>query len=211
MECAFKGEKAAVGPSRAWVFVLDHGDTGWQTFVYDPGPAGFSGTAGFVVSNVIDGSGYSELLLGSLSHGGDPANLSFQLGDYTGYSLLGDSYAEVATMVTAASGRAYTPLEGAYFSRQLSLGTGARTEGFQNAHRQPGTGGSILETPISLPPGSRFTFNWAFLGGDQAPWDDFALFYLKDAGGNIVFAAGLAQIGRPPVAVAPALAPLLGE
>ena len=38
----------------AWIYVPDQGDTGWQTYTYTAGPGGFTGTAGFVVSNVID-------------------------------------------------------------------------------------------------------------------------------------------------------------
>ena len=51
----------------AWIFVPDQGDTGWQTYVYTAGSGGFTGTAGFVVSNVIDNYAYSELLLDNLS------------------------------------------------------------------------------------------------------------------------------------------------
>jgi len=181
--------------AHAWVFVPDNGDTGWQSCVYQTGPAGFTGTAGFVVSNVIDDSAYSELLLDNLSHGGGSSNRAFELGDYSGYTLLGDSFAEVTTTVTASSGTVYTAVQGEYFSRQLGLGAEVGTETFQNARRQAGTTGCILETSISLPPGSRFTFNWAFLAGDQSPWNDFALFYLKDTNGKVVFSEGLAQIG----------------
>lgn len=195
--------------AHAWVFVPDNGDTGWQSYVYQTGPAGFTGTAGFVVSNVIDDSAYSELLLDNLSHGGGSSNRDFELGDYSGYTLLGDSCAEVTTTVTASSGKVYTAVQGEYFSHQLGLGTEVGTETFQNARRQVGTTGSILETSISLPPESRFTFNWAFLAGDQSPWNDFALFYLKDTNGKVVFSAGLAQIGAAPVSVSPALLLLL--
>ena len=181
--------------AHAWVFVPDNGDTGWQSYVYQTGPAGFTGTAGFVVSNVIDDSAYSELLLDNLSHGGGSSNRAFELGDYSGYTLLGDSFAEVTTTVTASSGTVYTAVQGEYFSRQLGLGAEVGTETFQNARRQAGTSGCILETSISLPPGSRFTFNWAFLAGDQIPWNDFALFYLKDTNGKVVFSEGLSQIG----------------
>ena len=190
----FAGEMKA----HAWVFVPDYGDTGWQTYVYQTGPAGFTGTAGFVVSNVIDDSAYSELLLDNLSHGGGLSNRDFEWGDYSGYTLWGDSCAEVTGSVTAYSGTIYNAAQGEYFSHQLGLGTGVSTAAFQNARRQAGTTGCILETSISLPPGSRFTFNWAFLAGDQSPWNDFALFYLKDTNGKVVFSKGLAQIGAAP-------------
>ena len=39
----------------AWIYVPDQGDTGWKTYTYTAGAGGFTGTAGFVVSNVIDG------------------------------------------------------------------------------------------------------------------------------------------------------------
>jgi len=200
---------AADMKAHAWVFVPDYGDTGWQTYVYQTGPAGFTGTAGFVVSNVIDDSAYSELLLDNLSHGGGLSNRDFELEDYSGYTLWGDGCAEVTGSVMAYSGTIYNAAQGEYFSHQLGLGTGVSTAAFQNARRPAGTTGSILETSISLPPESRFTFNWAFLAGDQSPWNDFALFYLKDANGKVVFSEGLAQIGAAPVSVSPAVLLLL--
>jgi hypothetical protein len=181
--------------SQAWVFVPDKGDTGWQTYAYKAGPAGFSGTAGFVVSNVIDHSAYSELLLDNLSHGGDPANCDFEKENYSGFDLLADSYAEITTSASASGGKIYQPSRGDCFSRQCGVGPGISTAAFQNARHQEGTCGSILETAITLSPGERFTFDWAFLAGDQSPWNDFALFYLKDSHGKIVFLEGLAQIG----------------
>jgi hypothetical protein len=36
--------------ARAWVYVPNQGDTGWQTYVYTAGADGFTGTVGFVVS-----------------------------------------------------------------------------------------------------------------------------------------------------------------
>ena len=54
----------------ALIYVPDKGDTGWQTYTYTAGPEGFTGIAGFVVSNVKDNSAYSELLLDHLSQGG---------------------------------------------------------------------------------------------------------------------------------------------
>ena len=38
----------------AWIYVPDQGDTGWQSYTYTAGSGGFTGSAGFVVSNVID-------------------------------------------------------------------------------------------------------------------------------------------------------------
>jgi len=49
-----------------------------------------------------------------------------------------------------------------------------------------------------LAPGEIFSFDWAFLGNDLSPYNDFALFYLKDPqSGAIVFIKLLAQIGSP--------------
>ena len=57
---------------------------------------------------------------------------------------------------------------------------GLLPSGFRNATGQIGTVGSILETAITLAPGEKFSFDWAFLGNDVIPYNDFALFYLKD-------------------------------
>ena len=184
----------------AWISVPDQGDTGWQTYIYLAGPGGFTGTAGFVVSNVIDNSAYSELLLDNLSQGGGASNRGFESGNYSGYSLLGNSAAEVTNSVIAYSGNVYDSTQGDFFSHQMGLGTGPDTSAFRNASLQAGTTGSILETAVSFPPGSSFTFDWAFLAGDLSPWNDFALFYLKDSDGNIIFSDGLAQIGAIPEA-----------
>ncbi len=191
---------ATVISGAAWISVPDQGDTGWQTYIYPVGPGGFTGTAGFVVSNVIDNSAYSELLLDDLSQGGGATNHGFESGNYSGYSLLGNSAAEVTNSVIAHSGNVYDSTKGDYFSHQMGLGTGPDTSAFHNASLQAGTTGSILETAVSFPPESSFTFDWAFLAGDLSPWNDFALFYLKDNGGNIVFSDGLAQIGLIPEA-----------
>ena len=171
---------ATVISGAAWISVPDRGDTGWQTYIYHAGPAGFTGTAGFVVSNVIDNSAYSELLLDNLSQGGGATNRGFESGYYSGYSLLGKSAAGVDTSVIPYSGNVYNPTQGDFFSHQMGLGTGIATSAFHNASSQAGTTGSILETAVSLSPGSSFTFNWAFLAGDRSPQNDFALFYLKD-------------------------------
>src|SRR5512141_1409072 len=93
--------------SQAWVFVTNYGDTGWQTCVYQVGPDGFTGTAGFVVTNVIDDSSYSELLLDNLSHGGGPDNRGFELRNYSGYTIMESDCAEVTDYVKAYSGKIY--------------------------------------------------------------------------------------------------------
>lgn len=185
------------GWALAWVYAGNNGDTGWRTYTYVAGPDGFTGTAGFVVSNVLDDSAYSELLLDNLSQGG-LENRDFEKGNYSGYQLLGDSYGEVTdSLVQAVSGRIYTP-QGEFMSRQLSLAPGVDTSRFINAKKVAGTSGSVLETAISLKPGEAFSFQWAFLGGDRTPYGDFSLFYLKDAAGSLVFQHGLGQVGAAP-------------
>jgi hypothetical protein len=190
--------------------VPDQGDTGWQTLVYDPGPGGFTGTAGFAVSNVIDDCAFSELLLDNLSHGGDGGNRGFEVGNYSDFNLLGDSYGEVTSQpVITLNFREYTPVEGEYLGHLFSLAPGESTAAFRNAQGQPGTVGSILETPIFLAPGERFSFNWAFLGNDYRPCNDFSLFYLKDQSGVMVFSQGLGQIGSPDPVPNPAMGAII--
>ncbi len=195
-------------PMGAWVYVSDLGDTGWCTYTFAAGAGGFSGTAGFVVSNVVDNSAYSELLLDNLSQGGANINRGFELGNYSNYTLIGDSCGEVTDWVMAESGTLYSPTQGDCLSHQFALAPGTSTSMFSNAYGQVGTCGSILETAISLGPGESFSFDWAFLGRDFSPWNDFSLFYLKDSQGNLEFSDGLGQIG-PPVPV-PSTLLLLG-
>lgn len=194
--------------SHAWVFVTDYGDTGWQTYEYKAGPEGFTGKVGFVVSNVIDQAAYSELLLDNLTTASGSSNFSFELGNYTNFSLQGESFGEVTWSARAYNGTVYSPSQGEFFSHQCCLDTGVSTAAFKNAFQRVGTIGSILETDISLSAGDRFTFDWAFLAGDQGPYDDFALFYLKNPTGKIVFIGGLAQIGNAPAK--PPLPPIIG-
>jgi hypothetical protein len=196
----------------AWVYVPSQGDTGWQTYTYTAGPQGFNGIAGFVVSNVIDNSAYSELLLDNLSQG--PAgNTGFETGNFSGYNLVGNSLvcADTYTWRMSASGTVYNPTEGYYLADLMGLSTGVNTSMFQNATAQAGTVGAIMEMNLYLADKQQFSFDWAFLGNDLAPWNDFALFYLKDPGsGNIVFSQGLAQIGSAPAPVPPTFV-LLGS
>ena len=184
------------------IYVPNQGATSWQTYTYTAGPEGFTGTAGFVVSNVKDNSAYSELLLDNLSHGGGGTNQGFELGNLTGYVLASDSsgtsFATVNSSATTISGNTYTPTQKNYLNLIQGLSTGVSTSGFRNAIGQAGTVGSILETAITLAPGEKFSFDWAFLGNDSSPYNDFSLFYLKDPhSGAIVFIELLAQIGSP--------------
>jgi hypothetical protein len=200
----------------AWTYVPDYGDTGWQTFTYTAASGGFTGTAGFVVSNALDNGAYSELLLDNLK-GGGVTNLGFESG-LSGYTLLTDSlgysFANVSPWEQAAKGNTYYPTQGEYLAVLQGLYIeslyGVATSHFSNASGQSGTIGSILERAIILNPGAKFSFDWAFLAGDMSPWNDFARFYLKDQSGAIVFCEGLAQIGSAPAAPIPASVLLLG-
>jgi hypothetical protein len=100
------------------IYVPDKGATGWQTYTYTAGPGGFTGTAGFVVSNVKDNAAYAELLLDNLSHGGGGTNQGFELGDLTGYVLAtdssGESFATVNSSATTISSNTYIPTQGGF-------------------------------------------------------------------------------------------------
>jgi len=196
----------------AWIYVPDQGDTGWQTYTYTA-PGGFAGTAGFVVSNVIDTSAYPELLLDNLSQGGgvEGINRGFELGNLSGFALVGTSFANVSASETPISGNTYYPTQVDNLAVIQGLSSGVNTSQFFNATAQAGTVGSMLETAITLSPGAPFSFDWAFLGNDFSPWNDFALFYLKDQSGAIVFSEGLAQIGSAPAIPIPSSVLLLGS
>jgi len=181
----------------AWISVPDYGDTGWQSYTYTAGLAGFTGTAGFVVSNVIDTYAYPELLLDNLSQGGGGTNRGFELGYLTGFTLVGTSFANVSASEKPISGNTYYPRQGDFLAVIQGVYDGVTTSQFSNATGQAGTVGSILETAITLAAGGKFTFDWAFLANDFSPWNDFARFHLKDQNGAIVFSEGLAQIGSP--------------
>lgn len=199
-------------PAVAWVFVPSYGDTGWQSFSFTADSSGFTGIAGFVVSNELDMVVDSFLLLDNLSQAGAAGNQGFELGDYTGYTLGASSNGSVITgPITALSGNVYNPTEGTHMSVQESLSDD--TSAFLNAFGNPGTDGSILETAISLAPNESFSFDWAFLTTDYTPFQDFSLFYLikedlindakidNDDAGQIVYTEGLGQLA--PVAPVP--------
>jgi hypothetical protein len=195
----------------AWIYVPGYGDTGWQTYTYTAGPGGFTGTAGFVVSNAYDTGAYSELLLDNLQGGGG-TNRGFEMGSLTGYNVLPDSsFADVYLSRTSTLGTVYNPTEGLFLTDILGLSTGVNTSGFYNAAGQAGTVGAIMERAITLKKNEQFSFDWAFLANDMSPWNDFTLFYLEDQSGAIVFSTGLAQIGTAPAVPIPPSVLLLGS
>lgn len=186
-------------PAGALIYVPPLGDTGWQSYSYRLlDSLGFTGAAGFVVSNQGDTGFDSWLLLDNLSHAGNSSNRGFELTDYTGYSLGPSSDGTVVTgpVYGIGSGNAYNPVEGSYMSYQGSFNDD--TSMFLNAFGSPGTNGSILETAITLNPGDKFTFNWAFITSDTPMGGvgyDFALFYLRDGtSGSIVYSDVLAEV-----------------
>jgi hypothetical protein len=195
----------------AWVYVPNQGDTGWQTYSHTVGSAGFAGSVGFVVSNVIDNYAYSELFLDNLSLEGGGTDQRFELGNFTGYELAGTSFANYGNSVTADNYTTYTPTEGYSFADLQGFYNLVSTSQFSNASGQAGTVGSMLETALTLTPGTTFSFDGAFPGGDFSPWDDFALFSMKDQSGNMVFSPGLAQIGSAPPVPLPSTLLLLGS
>jgi hypothetical protein len=155
--------------------------------------------------------GCLKLSLDNLSQGGGGANRGFEQANLTGFDLVGTSFANVSTSETAVNYTVYNPTQGDFLAVLQGLSTGVDTSQFFNASAQAGTVGSMLETAISLSPGAQFSFDWAFLGNDMSPWNDFALFYLKDQSGAIVFSEGLAQIGSAPEVPIPSSVLLLGS
>ncbi|MCK9376926.1 MAG: hypothetical protein M0P73_12325 [Syntrophobacterales bacterium] len=190
-----------VAPASAWIIVPDYGETGWQSYTYTAGAGGFSGTAGFLVSNHGDTDNDSGLLVDNLSQCSQAGNQSFELGNYDGYTLGPASNGTVTQgPVNSDSGTPYLPADGEWMSYQLSNDDPTPAI-FLNAYGNVGTNCSYLETGITLLEGESFTFDWAFLAFDYAPFQDFSKFYLKDAGGDVVFQNGLGQLVPVPPAV----------
>ena len=188
-----------VAPASAWIIVPDFGETGWQTYTYTAGPGGFSGTAGFLVSNHGDTDLDSGLLVDNLSQCSLPGNQSFELGNYNGYTLGPASNGTVTQgPVFSSNGNPYLPTNGEWMSYQLSNNDPTPAI-FLNAYGHVGTDCSYLETGITLAAGESFTFDWAFLAFDYVPFEDFSKFYLKDTGGDVVFQDGLGQLAAVPV------------
>jgi hypothetical protein len=186
-------------PASAWIFVPDYGETGWQSYTYTAGPGGFSGTAGFLVSNQGDTDLDAGLLVDNLSQCSQPGNQSFEMTDYTGYVLGPASNGTVLQgPVLSHAGNPYIPTNGEWMSFQLSNNDPTPAV-FLNAFGNMGTDCSYLETGITLLAGESFTFDWAFLAFDYTPFEDFSLFYLKDTGGTVVFQDGLGQLNPVPV------------
>jgi hypothetical protein len=187
-------------PASAWVYVPSYGDTGWQSYTYTAGPGGFTGTAGFIVSNQGDTVLDAWQLLDNLSQCAQPGNQSFELGNYNGYALGPASNGAVVMgpVVNPSNGNSYMPTNGEWMSYQQSFDDPTPPV-FLNAYGNVGTNCSYLETGISLSEGQTFTFDWAFIALDYWPFEDFSKFYLKDVAGNVVFQDGLGQLSPVPV------------
>ena len=141
----------------AWIYVPDQGDTGWQTYTYTAGPAGFTGTAGFVVSNVIDNYAYSELLLDNLSQGGGGTNRGFESVNLSGYDVLPRLLPSPTSYLENLGARppVYYPTEGDFLADLDGIElSGLIPPGFHNATGQVGTVGAIHGNRDSPGPGS---------------------------------------------------------
>jgi hypothetical protein len=92
------------------------------------------------------------------------SNLSFEDG-LTGYITVGSI--STVTAATAHNGNLYTATDGNYFARLIASGG--------NTGLVNGTDGAYLRINGSLKAGERVSFDWAFLGFDAAPSNDFAM------------------------------------
>jgi len=92
-------------------------------------------------------------------------NLGFESG-LTGYTTAGD----VSTVggAVAVGGTVYSPTEGASMAQLTGCGV--------NTAQYGGTCGATMTTTLTLYAGQSFSFDWAFLGGDYIPFNDFSLF-----------------------------------
>ncbi|MFH0726742.1 MAG: PEP-CTERM sorting domain-containing protein [Pseudomonadota bacterium] len=194
-----------VGVAKAVMFVPGFGDTGWQNYNRSF-ESGFTGTVGFVVSDVIDAFGSPSMLIDNLSHSGDPANSGFELGDadIPGYVLNDQNSFSWVYGGPFSSGYSpdYYPTEGdwmfwldAYGENDSFEAGGIDTSAFTNYYGDSGRTGSILETQISLNPDEIFSFDWAFLSIDELSLPDFSAIFFRDGTSNtILFQEVLGQV-----------------
>lgn len=196
----------------AWVTVGNYGDTGWQTYSVSFPDKSWKGQAGFLVSNYLDSALDSVLLIDNLKIGN--STYSFESGDLTGWTASGT--ASVVTSATAYKGTVYHPKDGSYMA-MLSSYNGVNTSGYNG---YGGTNGSILwlDQIVTANVGDTVSFDWAFLGMDYMPFEDFSLSLhqasqdSQDEPGVLGFEE-LGRIGVPPAPPAvpePASMTLLG-
>ncbi len=96
-------------------------------------------------------------------------NGSFETGDFTGWDLsswAGGS-ASVKTTTTASSGATYSPTDGSYFAEIVATTF-------------------ISQDNLTWGAGDHFTFDWAFLAFDYMPYNDKAVFKVKDVSGGLL-------------------------
>lgn len=108
-------------------------------------------------------------------------NLSFEDG-LAGHTTSGS--AAVVTTATAYDGTVYSATAGNSFLQLTSAGMPTGAYG--------GTNGAWIDFNVNLAAGSKFSFDWAFLGMDYAPFLDFALFI----GDTQVMLSSIAQTGN---------------
>ncbi len=185
----------------AWVDVPDYGDTGWHTYSHTFN-SDWTGAAGFLVSNYGDGQGdtYSSplLLIDNLkatdSSGASLnafANPSFETGDLYGYGSYGDVGVETYDNAfdpntNSWDGTEYLPTDGSYMAYLCADDTNADIQSWLGSSAgilSESTNGAImyLDNPdtnglLSFDAGDTFSFDWAFIGDDYYPYQDFSLF-----------------------------------
>ena len=182
------GAGAWATTAQAVITVPDYGDTGWQTWshTFD---SPFAGTVGIGVSNADDTAASSQILIDNLvGPVSVSSNAGFELGDFTGYVLAGSG--DVVTSATAYLGNIYAPTEGSEMA--LLTADGPDTSAFG------GTDGSWITFPINAATGDVFSFDWAFLAQDYAPYHDFAFLFANDNTGQQVYLEQLATITTIP-------------
>ncbi len=168
----------------AWTIVGDYGDTGWQTYSYTFDQY-WAGEGAFVVSNYDDTAASSVLLVDNVNFGVE--NGSFETGDLTDFSDYGD--VSVVESFEAYNGIVYNPTDGDYMARLLASGEDTSEFG--------GTDGTYLwlDGYFEFDPGDQISFDWAFLGMDYMPYEDFSIFIHPSEESQIVEFEQLGRIG----------------
>ncbi len=159
------------------IIVPGYGETGWQTYSHEF-TSDWRGTFGIGVSNYGDMEMDSKLLVGNLNIG-PPGNTRFETGDFTGYTVYGDSNAVISQAISY-NGSIYMPTKGSYMASILSSyyydDTGGWTD-YIDTSEWGGTNGAYITFPLDVAGGTMLTFHWAFLAGDEYPNADFAFVF----------------------------------